>query len=137
MIELRMRGASPVLFLSALVATAPLVLCWFELEVAHRPIAPVMVSLCVVVALMPWVSRLVAKQSYRAAVDDFALHLGGEALPWSKITRVEEQRSWRRTTLVFHRGETLRLRVVVRDLFDGHMEPMAELTRRLPQGLDP
>ncbi len=94
-----------------------------------------MVILCTAVALMPWLSRMAARLTYRAALDDIALHIGGEALPWNKITRVEEQRSWRRTTMIFHRQGTIRVSLVVRDLFAGRLEPMDELTRRLPQPL--
>ncbi len=132
MIELRMRGASPVLIASALIAIAPLGFCLYELRAAHRPVLPLLVMASALVAAMPWLSRVAARLSYRAAVDDFALHVGGEALPWNKITAVETERSWRRTSMIFHRGDTLSVRLVVRDLFAGRLEPFGELTGRLP-----
>jgi hypothetical protein len=53
-------------------------------------------------------------------------------MPWNTITQVTEQRGWRRTTLVIERGRTAKITLVTRDLFAGRLEPIEELTRRLP-----
>ena len=92
----------------------------------------VFIAVAIAAALLPWLSRLVGRLSYRAAVDDIALHVAGDALPWNTITRVSEKRTWRRTVLIIERGRTSRFVLVTRDLFAGRLEPIEELRRRLP-----
>jgi len=132
MIQLRMRGFPPTLFVSMLIASWPLAFVLFERHVRGAAIEPSLYLLSIGAALLPWTSRLAGRLSYRAAVDDFALHVGGEALPFSTITRVVHKRSWRRHSLVLDRGKTVRVTLVLKDLFAGRLEPIDELMKRLP-----
>lgn len=133
MIELRMRGIPPLFIASALIAAMPVGYVLFQRYGRGATIDGTLVALCCVAALLPWLSRLAARLTYRAAVDDIALHLAGDALPWNTITRVREIRRLRRTVLILERGRTSRFTLVTRDLFAGRLEPIDELTRRLPK----
>jgi hypothetical protein len=132
MTELRMKGGLGPLAVSAIIATGPLVYAAYERWGRGAPIAGILLVLCGVVALMPWLSRVVGRMTYRAAIDDLALHVGGEALLFKTITQVTERRNWRRTWLVLKRGRVLRVDLVTRDLFAGRLEPIDELMKRLP-----
>jgi hypothetical protein len=136
-IQLRMRGFPPALVFSAVIAAWPLGFVLYEKYARHAPIEPMLIAIAAGAALLPWLSRVAGRLSYRAAVDDIALHVGGDALPWNTITRVRERRSWRRTVLIVERGRTSRFVLVTRDLFAGRLEPIEELRRRLPAGLEP
>jgi hypothetical protein len=131
MIELRMKGLPPLHLASAVVAALPAAFVLYERSLGPN-LAPMMIVLALALVPLPWLSRLVGRLTYRAAVDDVALHAGGEAMPWNTITRVTERRGWRRTTLVVERGRTASITLVTRDLFAGRLEPIDELTRRLP-----
>lgn len=132
MIQLRMRGFPPALFVSTLIASAPLCFALYERYLRGAAIESSLILLSVGAALLPWTSRLAGRLAYRAGVDDFALHVGGEALPWNHITHVTHLRTWRRHTLVLERGQTIRVTLVLRDLFAGTLEPKEELMKRLP-----
>lgn len=132
MIELRMRGLTVSLVVSAIVAVSPLAFVLFEMK-RGRAFDRQLLVLCVVCAVLPWLSRLVGRLTYRASLDDVALHVGGEALPWNTITRVVTRYTWRREELLIERGETARVILVTRDLFAGRLEPLGELERRLPK----
>lgn len=127
-----MKGMPPALWVSSLIAFGPLGFAMYERLLRGAPIEPLMLALCAVVALLPWLSRALGRATYRAAVDDLALHVGGEALLFSTITEVIEKRTWRRTWLVLKRGRVLRVDLVTRDAFAGRLEPLPELMKRLP-----
>ena len=133
LIQLRMRGVPASFVVSAIIAAAPAAYVLFEKLGRGAPIDGMLVAICCGAAFLPWASRLVARLSYRAAVDDIALHLAGDALPWNTITRVREIKRPRRTVLILERGRTSRFTLVTRDLFAGRLEPLEELTRRLPR----
>lgn len=132
MIELRMKGLPLPLVLSGLVALAPLGSIAYVTAVMHLHVDATQTALAVLCALLPWLARLAGRVSAQATVDDVALHVAGEAIPWNTITKVTERRTWRRTTLVVDRGRTSRITLVTRDLFAGRLEPLDELKRRLP-----
>ena len=132
MIQLRMKGLPLPLVVSALVALSPLAYIAYVAGARHLHVDSTLVALAVACACLPWLSRLAGRLAAHAKVDDVALHVGGEAMPWNTITKVKEQRTWRRTTLVIDRGRTARIVLVTRDLFAGRLEPLDELTRRLP-----
>ena len=131
MIQLRMRGVPPTLIVSALIGAWPGAFILYEHYVRHAVIEPMLVALTIGTALMPWLSRLASRLTYRAALDDIALHVAGEALPWNTITQVREQHSWRRSVLIVERGRTARIVLVTRDIFAGRLEPIAELRAQL------
>jgi hypothetical protein len=137
MIQLRMRGLPPTLAVSALIAAWPLVFVLYVRYAQHQAIEGSLFALAIGAALLPWTSRLAGRLTYRAAVDDFALHVAGEALPWEKITRVTRQRTWRRRSIVLERGRTSKVVLVTHDLFAGRLEPLDELLRRLPEAVRP
>jgi hypothetical protein len=132
MIPLRMRGLTPALVVSSLVAAAPAVFVAYERFVVHARLEPMMFALALCLLPLPWLSRLAGRLTYRAALDDIALHVGGEAMPWNTITKVREKRGWRRTELIVERGRTAKIILVTRDLFAGRLEPIHELMKRLP-----
>jgi hypothetical protein len=132
MIPLRMRGLTSALVVSSLIAAAPTVFVAYERFVVHARIEPMLFALALCLLPLPWLSRLAGRLTYRAALDDIALHVGGEAMPWNTITKVTEVRRWRRTQLVIERARTAKIILVTRDLFAGRLEPIDELTRRLP-----
>ena len=127
-----MRGLPPALWVSAVIAMSPLAFAVYERLVLHARIETLLLALCAAAALLPWLSRAVARLTYRAAVDDLALHVGGEALLFSTITAMERHETWRRSWLILRRGRVLRVDLLTRDLFAGRLEPIAELEKRLP-----
>jgi hypothetical protein len=131
-IDLRMRGFPLVLIASALVAVSPLAFVLYEMKRGLRVEAQ-LIALSAICAVLPWLSRLVGRLTYRASLDDVALHVGGEALPWNTITRVTHRFTWRREEMVLERGKTVTVTLVTRDLFAGRLEPIDELERRLPK----
>ena len=132
MIELRLRGLPPALWVSAFIAASPLAFASYARFALHMRIENVMLALCAAGAILPWLSRVVGRLSYRAAVDDLALHVGGEALLFSTITAVEAHSTWRRSWLILRRGRVLRVDLLTRDVFAGRLEPIDELMKRLP-----
>jgi hypothetical protein len=133
MIQLRMRGLPPALLVSALITAWPAAFVLYERFVRHAQIDVVLIALSLLVLPLPWLSRLAGRLTYRAELDDDALHAGGEAMLWSTVTRVRERQGWRRSVMVIERGRTVRITLVTRDLFAGRLEPIEELRRRLPQ----
>jgi hypothetical protein len=129
-VNLRLRGVTPLHFVSAAVSAAPIVYSGVMLA-RHAPVAPVLVALSVVVAALPWLSRAAARAAYRAKCDEIAVHVRGEALPYKTITEVRVERSARRHLLRLIRGETTELVLVLWDAFAGRLEPIDELARRL------
>lgn len=132
-VQLRLRGVTPIHLTVAAVAAAPLASVAYLAMVRHVVVPFSLVGLAALGALLPWLSWLAARVSYRAKCDDIAVHLRGEALPYKTLTEVRVIRSPRRTVLVLRRGETVELRLVLRDLFAGRLEPYDELAHRLAQ----
>lgn len=130
-VPLRLRGVTPLHLTSATISALPLGYATFQLVVKHAPVSPALLSLSAIVALLPWVSRAVARATYRAKLDDIAIHVRGEALPYKTITELEVRRTPRRTLLILRRGETVELHLVLRDAYAGRLEPLAELAERL------
>ena len=131
-----MTGLPLPLVLSALVALSPLGYIAYVAGAKHLHVDATLVALALGCALLPWLSRLAGRVAAHATLDDVALHVGGEAMPWNTVTKVREQRTWRRTTLVIDRGRTSRITLVTHDLFAGRLEPLDELRRRLPLPVD-
>jgi hypothetical protein len=131
MTQLKMRGAPPMLWISALIAAAPAVFVIFEMTVKRAPLSSLLLVGSLAAAALPWLSRLAGRLTYRAAFDDIALHVGGEAIPWNTITRTKVLVGLRRELLVVERGSVATIVLVTRDLFAGHLEPMAELRKHL------
>jgi hypothetical protein len=89
------------------------------------------------VALLPWLSRAIARATYRAKCDDIAIYVRDEALPYKTIKQLRLARSWRRTVLTLERSEDIQLELVLVDAFAGRLEPLAELKTQLKShGLD-
>jgi len=131
MTQLRMRGFLPTLVVFAIIAAWPGAFILYEHYVRQAFVEPMLIALTIGTALMPWLSRLVGRLTYRAALDDIALHVAGEALPWNTVTAVREQHSWRRSLLIVERGRTTRIVLVTRDIFAGRLEPIVELRAHL------
>jgi hypothetical protein len=131
MTPLRLRGVPAALWISALIAAAPAGFVIFEITIKHAPLPPLFLLIALASATLPWLSRLAGRFSHRAAFDDVALHVAGEAVPWNMITRITEHRAWRRDVWVVERGRVVKVVLVTRDLFAGHLEPMAELRAHL------
>jgi hypothetical protein len=129
--QLRMRGAPIALWISAIISACPAAFVLFEIEARHAPLSSTLLLLSLVTAALPWLSRLAGRLTYRAAFDDIALHVAGEAIPWNMITRVKVLVGLRRDLLVVERADVSTIVLVTRDLFAGHLEPMAELRKKL------
>jgi len=129
-VNLRLRGVTPLHLGAAAVSAAPAAYCAVLLA-RHAPVGVPLVALSFAVALLPWVSRALARASYRAKCDDIAVHVRGEALPYKTITDVAVERSARRHVLRLKRGETVELALVLWDAFAGRLEPLDELAKRL------
>jgi hypothetical protein len=131
-VPLRLRGVTPAHAVVAAISTAPLA---FTLVQVARGLPIGRVSLlvvgAVVAALLPWLSWAAARASYRAKLDDVAVHVRGEALPWRTLTDVTVERSGRRTLLRLTRGETAEIVLVLSDAFAGRLEPRDVLAAHL------
>jgi hypothetical protein len=135
-VQLRLRGIMPMQIAAAVVAAAPLGYLAVETIVRHTSLAlrsPVLVALCAAGALLPWLSRAVARASYRAKCDDIAVHVRGEALPYKTIKELRVERTPRRTTLHLVRSADIELTLVLRDAYAGRLEPLGVLRERLAQ----
>jgi hypothetical protein len=133
-VQLRLRGIMPRQLLAALLTLSPLgYIMWltFVKGSALVRVQPSLLGLCAAVALLPWVSLLLARATYRAKCDDIAVHLRGEALPYKTIKEVRVERTPRRTILHLVRSEDIKLSLVIADAFAGRLEPLAVLRERL------
>jgi hypothetical protein len=132
-VSLRLRGLTPLHLLSSLVSALPLGYVIFLAIARHVQPSEVLIALSALVALLPWLSRAMARAACRAKCDSVAVHVRGEALPYKTIREVKIERTARRTILRLIRSETLALDLVLRDAFAGRLEPRAELERRLAE----
>jgi hypothetical protein len=132
-VQLRLRGITPLHLANAIVSAAPFaMLAWFlVVKQAHLASGSLLLGGAALVALLPWLSRGVARATYRARCDDVALHVRGEALPYKTIRELRVERTPRRTTLHLVRSEDIQLALVLRDAFAGRLEPIAVLRERL------
>jgi hypothetical protein len=130
-VQLRLRGATPMHLVSAAISAFPIVYIDYQLFVHHARPTLALWMLSGAVAVLPWISRAIARATYRAKCDDVAVHVRGEALPYKTITSIRLTRTPRRTTLHLIRSETIQLQLVLRDAFAGRLEPIAELDTRL------
>jgi hypothetical protein len=132
--QLRLRGVTSMQLAVGAVAAAPLVFVAVAAGLGRLAWAgpvPLLAGAAGVAALLPWLSRAVARASYRARFDDIAVHVRGEALPFRTITEVTVERTPRRTLLHLRRGETVELVLVLADLYAGRLEPLAPLAEKL------
>jgi hypothetical protein len=133
-VQLRLRGVTPMHALVAAISSAPL--AFVLVQVARGlPIAQVTLLAvgAVVAAALPWLSWAAARASYRAKVDDVAVHVRGEAMPWRTITAVTVEKTPRRTLLRLTRGETSEIVLVLADAFAGRLEPRDALAAHLAE----
>ena len=133
-VQLRLRGIMPMQLAAAAVAVAPLAYLAFQTIVHHSRLvtrSPLLLGLCAAGALLPWLSRALARASYRARCDDIAVHVRGEALPYKTIKEVRLARTPRRVTLHLVRSADIELVLVLRDVYAGRLEPLAVLRERL------
>jgi hypothetical protein len=124
---------TPLHLLSSLVSALPLGYVVFLAAFRHVQPSEILIALSAVVALLPWLSRAMARAAYRAKCDAVAVHVRGEALPYKTIREVKIERTPRRTILRLVRSETIALDLVLKDAFAGRLEPRAELARRLAE----
>jgi len=129
--QLRLRGSTPLHLAAAAISATPLAFVTYQVVVHQAILSTPLVLLSGAVLLLPWLSRSLARASYRAKCDEVAIHVRGEALPYRTITSAVVERSSRRTVLRLQRGETLELQLILRDRFAGTLEPFDELARRL------
>jgi len=120
--------------LVAAFSTAPLAFVGWQVA-RGLPVAKVSLLLvgAVVAAALPWLSWAAARASYRAKVDDVAVHVRGEAMPWRTITAVTVEKTARRTLLRLTRGETSEIVLVLSDAFAGRLEPRDALAAHLAE----
>jgi hypothetical protein len=133
-VQLRLRGVMPRQLISALVTLAPLGYLGWLTVVRHSPLVraqPSLLLLCVAAALLPWVSLLLARASYRVKCDDIAVHVRGEALPYKTIKELRVERRPRRTILHLVRSADIEISLVIYDAFAGRLEPLSVLRERL------
>jgi hypothetical protein len=130
-VNLRLTGVMPLHALAAAVSAWPIAYVGWLAAARHAAVGTTLVLGSAVVAVLPWLSRAVARTTYRAKCDEVAVHVRGEALPYRMITSLSVEKNARRTTLTIHRGETVRIELVLRDAFAGRLEPLDELVRRL------
>lgn len=132
-VQLRLRGMTLPHLFAALVSAGPLgYVVWMAIARHVQP-TELLIALCGLVALLPWLSRAIARAAYRSKCDAIAVHVRGEALPYKTIRAVTVERTARRTLLKLDRSETVTLYVVLKDAFAGRLEPRAELERRLKE----
>lgn len=137
-VRLRLRGVTRMHALNAAVSAAPLLLLGYGLGIKHAPLSSpaFLVAGALFIALLPWLSRAMARSSFRAKCDDVAVHVGGEALPYKTIRELRLERTARRTLLHLVRSADLELVLVLRDAYAGRLAPLAPLRERLAaQGL--
>jgi hypothetical protein len=133
-VQLRLRGIMPMQVAAATVAAAPLIFLSYQSLVRHSRLvlhSPLLVGLCAAAALLPWLSRALARASYRAKCDDIAVHVRAEALPYKTIKELRLERTPRRVTLHLVRSADIELVLVLRDVYAGRLEPLDVLRERL------
>jgi hypothetical protein len=133
-VQLRLRGLTPLALVTTVVAALPVAIIAWHVVVHKTALAQSQLPLAAFAAAgaaLPWLSRALARAGYRAKLDDVALHVRGEALPWKTIKRVTVERTLRRTTLKLVRSETITLELVLDDAFAGRLQPRDELARHL------
>jgi hypothetical protein len=137
--QLRLRGVTGLQLAVATASLAPLGYVAYTVIVKQVAVANLQLlgGLSLLVALLPWLSRGMARANYRASVDDIALHFRGEALPFRAVKAVHVHRSWRRTLLQLERSETIEMWLLLEDAFAGKLAPLDALISRLEKaGVD-
>jgi hypothetical protein len=130
-VQLRLRGLTVPQLFASVVSAAPAVILSVGVVFRHaRPTLPLML-MTFGVALLPWLSLLAARATYRAKCDDIAVHVRGEALPYKTIKEVRLQRTPRRMVLRLIRSEDVWIELVLWDRFAGRLQPLDELAHRL------
>jgi hypothetical protein len=136
-VELKLRGVTPVQAAAATFSLGPL--AFLVKEAVERRLGPValvvsqpaLVAAALFVAAMPWLSRAFARAVYRAEVDDLAIYVRSDVLPWKAVRAVHVSQSARRTVVTLEKSERAQLPIVVQDLYAGRLEPLDALTSRL------
>jgi hypothetical protein len=130
-VPLRLSGVTPLQLGAAAVAAFPFGYAVVQSGMRHTWLSPSLLIVSAAAAILPWLSRSMARATYRAKCDDVAVHVRGEALPYKTISEVWVTRTPRRKTLHLRRGQTVTLELVLWDAFAGRLQPIAELERRL------
>jgi len=133
-VQLRLRGITAMQVAVAIVAAAPLGFLAYLSFARHSEAAlrsPLLLALCAGGALLPWLSRALARSSYRAKCDDIAIHVRAEALPYKTIKELRLERTARRVTLHLVRSADIELVLVLRDAYAGRLQPIEVLRERL------
>jgi hypothetical protein len=131
--QMRLRGITPLHLGAALISAGPLVYLLYLTAARHASVPAALAGVAGFVALMPWLSRGVARATYRAKCDDIAVHVRGEAVPYKTITSVRLETGPRRDLLIIERGQTVRLDLVIRDAFAGRLSPLDHLKKKLAE----
>jgi hypothetical protein len=129
--QMRLRGVTAAQVVAALISAAPLGYLLYLAAFRQLQVPSLLEGGAAVVALLPWLSRAVARASYRAKCDDIAVHMRGEAVPYKTITSVRVERGPRRDVLIIERGQTVKLELVLRDAFAGRLKPLDHLRKKL------
>jgi hypothetical protein len=133
-VQLRLRGFTVAHAISATTAAAPLVYLLYVTQIRGASFGPrlgTFLLAAVGVALLPWMSRAIARLTYRASCDEIAVHIRGESLTYKTITKVTVRRTFRRSTLVLQRGATTAFYLVLWDRYGGRLEPFDVLAKHL------
>jgi hypothetical protein len=131
--QMRLRGITVAQVVAATISVAPLGYLLFLAASRHLPVPSFLAGGAAIVALLPWLSRAIARATYRAGCDEIAVHVRGEAVPYRTITSVRVENGPRREVLIIERGETVRLDLVLRDRFAGRLAPLDQLRKKLAE----
>jgi hypothetical protein len=129
--QMRLRGVTVAQVVAAAISASPLGYLLYLAAVRQLRIPSALAGVAAVVALLPWLSRAIARASYRAKCDDIAVHVRGEAVPYKTITSVRVEQGPRRDLLIIERGQTVKLELVLRDAFAGRLKPLDHLRKKL------
>lgn len=130
---LRLRGITPAHAVSAAIAALPIAWVAWKAGVSHAVVPAPLAAMCAAAALVPWISRMLARASYRAKCDDIAVHVRNESLPYKTITEVLIERTPRRRILRLRRGESIELQLILWDAFAGRLQPIDVLAKKLAE----
>jgi hypothetical protein len=130
-VRLQLRGFTVPHLVAAGISALPVAYVAFQMGVHHARPTALLIGLSAAVAFLPWLSRGLARATYRAKCDDVAVHVRGEALPYKTIKELQAVRTPRRRAVRLIRSEEIWLELVLWDAFAGRLEPIDELRRRL------
>lgn len=129
--QLRLKGTTGPHLVTAAISALPIFYIDYQMMARHARPAMLLWTVAAAVALLPWISRAIARATYRAKFDDIAVHVRSEALPYKTIKEAKVVRTARRATLHLIRTDEIRLELVLNDAFAGHLEPLRDLKTKL------